>query len=165
MCPAGSFSIFSMLSKPAETQGDYAWFSETSIPAEQREDKLVICRIAACSYGLPWTLGKGTPEKTQQLLLLWSRRWAKPRNPQQHFRPQPSPISAQSSPEMGRRPAGSVPSSLPLWPLHIQGESGGKSTNPQEILGNVSSSRAPQQEAQSAPERHSACSSIPERTG
>lgn len=59
----------------------------------------------------------------------------------------------------------SVPPWLSLQPLHMQDESRDNSTNPQEILRNISSSRAPQQEAQSAPERHSTHSSIPERAG
>lgn len=150
-----------MLSMPAESQGDYTRFSEKSIPAEQRKKQLVICRITACSYGLPQTSGKGTPEKTQQLLLMWSRRWANPRNPH-HNLPQSQHKAILRD---GQDSSWSVPSSLPLWPLRIRGESGGNSTNLQEILGNISSPRAVLQEAQSAPERHSTHSSIPERTG
>lgn len=35
------------------------------------------------AYGLPQTSGKGTPEKTQHLLLLW--RCVNPKQPQQHL--------------------------------------------------------------------------------
>lgn len=62
----------------------------------------------ACSYSLPRTSGKSTPEKTQQLLLLWSRRWAKPRNPQQL-------LAHPSPPGMSSSPAGEAPSPLPPW--------------------------------------------------